>query len=108
MSVHGSDSLDASPARTRPSSSRAFGSAFGSSGSTRGRRAVIAPFYPESRSPSIRRLAGGGAAVDGDGGAADVAGAVGREERHDVGDLLGLTRCGIARDQLGPAFRITE
>jgi MFS family permease len=53
-------------------------------------------------------LAGRRAAVDGDGRATDVAGPVGGEEGDDVGDLLGLARRGVLRDELGPAVGIAE
>src|SRR4051794_14878601 len=54
MSVHGSVSLLARPARTSPRSWRALGSAFGSSGSTRGRRAM-ADVLPQTVGGRLRR-----------------------------------------------------
>src|SRR3954469_17040295 len=54
MSVHGSASLLWSPARTRPRSWRALGSAFGSSGSTSGSRAMPVVLPDHQRGPGAR------------------------------------------------------
>jgi MFS family permease len=57
---------------------------------------------------AVLALARRRAAVDGDGRAADVAGAVGGEEGDDVGDLLGLPRRRVLRHELRPAVGVAE